>query len=137
MATVDKTHKIYTDQMGKFPITSSRVNKYILIMYVYDDNVILASPLNSRSGSHILEAYTKQVEHLTNIRYRPQVHWFDKEASDSLKNTTIKKILNTSWCPHIFTVSMHRSGPSGHGKITLLWGYQAHTTVSRCICSVS
>ena len=61
MATVEETHKIYTDQTGKFPITYSRGNKYILIMYVYDDNAILSAPLKSRSGSHILEAYIKQV----------------------------------------------------------------------------
>ena len=65
MATVKETHKIYTDQTGKSPITSSKGNKYILIMYVYDDNKILASPLKSRSVRHLLEAYTKQVEHLT------------------------------------------------------------------------
>ena len=42
MATVDETKKIYTDQTGKFPITYSWGNKYILIMYVYDANAILA-----------------------------------------------------------------------------------------------
>ena len=41
MATVDKTHKIYIDQMGKSPMTSIRGNKYVIIMYVYDDNEIL------------------------------------------------------------------------------------------------
>ena len=61
MSKVDKTHKIYTDQTGKFPITFSQGNKYILIMYVYYANAILASPLKSRSGSHILEAYTQKV----------------------------------------------------------------------------
>ena len=60
MATVDETHKIYTDQTGKFLIMFSQGNKYIIIMYLYDSNEILASPLNSRSGSHIMEAYTKQ-----------------------------------------------------------------------------
>ena len=71
MATVGETHKIYTDRTGKFTITSSQGNKYILIMYLYDANAILASPMNSRSVSHILEAYTKQVEHLTHRGYIP------------------------------------------------------------------
>ena len=54
VATVGETHNIYTDQVGKFPITSSWGNKYILIMYVYDYNSILSSPLNSISGIQIL-----------------------------------------------------------------------------------
>ena len=73
MATVDEIHKIYTDQTGKFPITSSLGNKYILIMYVYGANTILAAPLNISPNSHILEAYTKQVEHITNRGYITRV----------------------------------------------------------------
>ena len=45
---------------------SSRGNKYILIMYVYDPYSTLEEPLKIRSCNHILEAYTKQVEQLTN-----------------------------------------------------------------------
>ena len=93
MAIVDKTHKIYTDQTGKFPITSSRGNKYILIMYVYDSNAILGSPLKSRSSSQILEAYTKQVEHLTTKAYIPQVHWLDHEASAILNKYNKNKYI--------------------------------------------
>ena len=60
MATVDDTHKIYTDQMGKFPMMSSLGKKYILIMYVYYANMILAAPLKSRYDIHILESHTKK-----------------------------------------------------------------------------
>ena len=74
MATVEKTHKIYTEQTGKFPMAPSRGNKYVLIMYVYDDNAIFVEPLKSRSGRHILEVYTKHVEHLTNSSYIPWIH---------------------------------------------------------------
>ena len=54
MATVDETNKIYTNQMGKSPMTSSRGKKYVLIMYVYDTNAILELPLKSRSRRNIL-----------------------------------------------------------------------------------
>ena len=85
MVKVDDNHKIYTDQTGKYPITSIRGNKYILIIYVYDANAILAAPLKSRSGIHILEEYNKKLEHLNNGGYIPRVHWLDNEASDSPK----------------------------------------------------
>ena len=64
---------------------SSQGKKYVINMYVYDANTILEERLNSRYGSHILEAYTKQVEHLTNRGYTPWVHWLDNEAYTSLK----------------------------------------------------
>ena len=106
MDTVDETQNIYTDQTRKSPITSSRGNKYILITYIYDDNAILSSPLNIISGSHIVEAYTKQVEHLTHRWYRPRVHWLDNEASDSLKKYNKQKDIDYQLVPpHIHRVN--------------------------------
>jgi hypothetical protein len=43
----EATGQIYTDQTGRFPITSSRGNKYIMILYNYESNDILAEPLKS------------------------------------------------------------------------------------------
>ena len=106
MATVDETQKIYTDQTGKFPITSCRGNKYILIMYVYDANAILASPLKSIPDSHILEDYTKQVEQLTHREYRPRVHWLDNQASASLNKYNKQKYIDYRFVtPHIHRVN--------------------------------
>ena len=39
------SNKIYTDQTGRFPVTSSRGYKYIMIAYEYDSNNILAETL--------------------------------------------------------------------------------------------
>jgi hypothetical protein len=63
-ATIEDTGKIYTDQTGRFPVTSSQGHKYILILYDYDSNAILAEPIKSRSGGDILRAYTKLFEYL-------------------------------------------------------------------------
>jgi hypothetical protein len=40
-ATID-AGQIYTDQTGRFPVVSSKGNKYIMILYDYDSNAILA-----------------------------------------------------------------------------------------------
>ena len=45
-----KEGKFYSNLCGRFPITSSRGNKYIYAMYVYDCNYILVTAMNSRSG---------------------------------------------------------------------------------------
>ena len=61
-------------------MTSNWGNKYVLTMYVYDANKILEESVNSGYGSHILEKYTNQAEHLTNRGYRQRVHWLDNES---------------------------------------------------------
>jgi hypothetical protein len=45
-ATID-AGQIYTDQTGRLPVVSSKGNKYIMILYDYDSNAILAQPINS------------------------------------------------------------------------------------------
>ena len=39
--------KTYSDQTGRFPQRSSHRNKYIMVMYDYDSNAILAEPLKN------------------------------------------------------------------------------------------
>jgi hypothetical protein len=36
--------QIYSDLTGRFPVTSSRGNKYLLVVYDYDSNAIIAEP---------------------------------------------------------------------------------------------
>jgi hypothetical protein len=51
--------KIFRNQTGRSPITSSRGNKCIMIVYDYASNAILAKPLKSRKENELLQAYTK------------------------------------------------------------------------------
>lgn len=51
------THKIYTDLTGKFPIIARSGTKYILILYDYNSNSILARPLKSRNESEYITVY--------------------------------------------------------------------------------
>jgi hypothetical protein len=49
--------QIFTDQTGPFVLPSSSGNKYIMILYDYDSNAILAEPIPSRSGESIIKAF--------------------------------------------------------------------------------
>ena len=51
--------KIYTDQMGRFPVTYSKGNKYILVAYHYESDTIHAEPLKKRSGLDVNTALPK------------------------------------------------------------------------------
>jgi hypothetical protein len=58
------TGKIYTDQTGRFPVTSSQGNKYLFVLYDYDSNAIRAEPIKSRQQDELLRAYKKITQHL-------------------------------------------------------------------------
>jgi hypothetical protein len=49
--------QIYTDQTGRFPVVSSKGNTYIMVLYEYDGNVILAEPIKIRTTAELLRAF--------------------------------------------------------------------------------
>jgi hypothetical protein len=55
-ATID-AGTIYTDQTGRFPVVSSKGNKYIMILYDYDINAILSQPIKDRTAPELLRAF--------------------------------------------------------------------------------
>jgi hypothetical protein len=84
--TVSLTGKVFSDQTARFPQTSSRGNKYIMIFYDYDSSAILAEPLKSRSAAKLLRAFTKLHQYLTGRGLRPAMHILDNECPQGLKN---------------------------------------------------
>jgi hypothetical protein len=47
--------QIYTDQKGIFPVVSIKGNKYIIILYDYDSNAILAQPIKDLTAPELLK----------------------------------------------------------------------------------
>ena len=77
--------QIYTDQAGRFPITSSCGYKYIMIAYDYDSNNILAEPIKSRTILYIKDDYHKMRKLLCSRGLTPRTHVLDNECSKVLK----------------------------------------------------
>ena len=81
---------IATDLAGVFPVMSNRGMKYIFILYDYDTNVILASPMRSRKGEEIVRAYEECYKKLKDAGVTPVLQYLDNEVSqlliDSIKN---------------------------------------------------
>ena len=50
MKTVDLTHKLDSYQTGRFPITSSKGHKHVMIVHDHDLNTMLARPLKTKSA---------------------------------------------------------------------------------------
>jgi hypothetical protein len=83
-ATID-AGQIYTDQTGRFPVVSSKGNKYIMILYDYDNNAILAQPIKDRTAPELLKAFQVMEQELVARGLKPKLMKLDNEASKLLK----------------------------------------------------
>jgi hypothetical protein len=84
------SHKSYSDLMGRFPVHSSQGNIDVLVLYLYDANVILVELLKNRSESEQMKAYENILQHIPK-HLQPRVHWMDNKASMALKKMLVKK----------------------------------------------
>ena len=79
------TDKIYSDQTGRFPVTSSKGNKYVMVLYHYKSNAILVEPIKSRQDSDMIKAYNNLITRITTKHALPTIHYMDNEASINFK----------------------------------------------------
>lgn len=78
---VDIDGQLFTDQTGRFPLTSNKGNNYVVIFYTVDANHIKSYPIKSRHRSELLRAYSEVYAYLRMRGYRPQLHKLDNESS--------------------------------------------------------
>ena len=57
--------------MQTFTTTSSRGNKYIYVMYVYDFNAILETTTKNKSDKEMIRAFTELTEDLKSCGINP------------------------------------------------------------------
>ena len=89
--TIKSTGKIATDQTGRFPATSSRGSKYIMILYEHDSNTILPKTMKSQSEHKLVRAYSALHSNLTRRVIRPTFQILDNECPASLKTLMRKE----------------------------------------------
>jgi hypothetical protein len=78
-ATID-AGQMYTDQTGRFPVLSSKGNKYIMILYDYDSNAILAQPIKDRTAPELLKAFQVMEQELVARGIKTKLMKLDNEA---------------------------------------------------------
>ncbi|KAL7524050.1 hypothetical protein ACHAXR_001126, partial [Thalassiosira sp. AJA248-18] len=112
----DKTHhvymsiaevegRLYSDQTGRFPITSNRGNCYVIIFYAADGNYIKSYPIKSRHRSQLLKAYDEVYAYLRVRGYRPQLHKLDNETSHDVEVFIAEQQAKVQYTP----ADMHRT----------------------------
>jgi hypothetical protein len=84
-ATID-AGQIYMDQTGRFPVVSSKGNKYIMILYDYDSNAILAKPIKDRTAPELFKAFQCMEQDLVARGLKPKLMKLDNKESKLLKD---------------------------------------------------
>jgi hypothetical protein len=77
--------QIYTDQTGRFTVVSSKGNKYIMTLYDYDSNAILAQPIKDLKAPELLKAFQIMEQVLVARGLKPKLMKLDNEASKLLE----------------------------------------------------
>ena len=95
----DITGQIFSDQPGRFLVSSISGHQYIMIVYDYDSNSILAEPMKSRSGPEMRRAYKAIFDYLTKRGFRPKLQRLDNEASRELKDFMEEKEVDFQLTP--------------------------------------
>ena len=69
--------KSYCAQTGAFPHMSTHENKYIMVLYNYNTNLILATPLPNRQAATITVGWKRLHEPLRHNGVAPKLHVLD------------------------------------------------------------
>jgi hypothetical protein len=81
----EATHKIWTNQTGRFPKQSSRGNQYIMVLVKSDSSVILVKPMQNRSAREMVQAYQAIIDCLNTTGIFPKEHILDNKCSKLFK----------------------------------------------------
>ncbi len=85
-AFADKTSGIvYNDLTGSFPFMSLGGSICFFVLYHYESNCILASPIKGMDDRTIFETYNKYFEELTAKGFKPKLNIMDNQATKHIK----------------------------------------------------
>ena len=84
---------IATDQTGRLPVTSQQGNQYIMVLYNYDSNVILAEAIKGRTDKKLIDGYEILYARIRKGGVEPVMQRLDNEASKALVHAIESKKL--------------------------------------------
>ncbi len=91
-AFADKvTGVIYNDLTGNFPFMSLDGSVCFFVMYHYETNSILVTPIANLDNKSIFEAFKAKFEMLEEKGYKPKVNVMDNQATKYIKQFLTKK----------------------------------------------
>jgi hypothetical protein len=85
MQVIKITGNICSDQTGRFPVTSSRGNKCIMVVYECHSNSMLTEPLKSRDETELVRTCSKIHALLVSRGLKLELNILDNKAPGKLK----------------------------------------------------
>ena len=89
---VEPVQKIYTDDMGRFPIFTRSGNQYIMITYHCDTNIIILEPFATQCDRDRIKAYTNIMK-----RLKKNDPTTSSQAMDNEVSAGFKKVIEKEW----------------------------------------
>ena len=84
--------KLYSDDMGRFPICSRSVHRYIMLAFHCNSNVIPIEPFQYRHDRHPISAYS-----LVMARIQDRGHEVDLQVLDNKASTKYCHAITQTW----------------------------------------
>ena len=129
LKSIEVTGKISTDQTGRFPVSSSRSSKYLMVLYKYDSNAIIAEPLKLCSEHELVHAYSSLHTYLSNCGLTPHFQMLKNECPAGLK----KVMQNADVNFQLFPSHLHRTNAAELAIAT----YKEHLIAGLSSCDTS
>ena len=118
LQAIDFTGKVSTDQTWRFPVTSSRGSKYLMVLYDHDSNAILAEPLTSRNERELIRA-TRVLHAYISVRgLTPSTKCWKMSAPAASKRFYARQVSSFNSCPHNFIAPTPQNEQSKLTRIT-------------------
>ncbi len=108
IAIIEISGIVFSNQLGRFPITSNRGNKYAVIFYIYIASFIESVPITSGLKEELLRAYWLVYAYLTARGFKLQLHKMDNETSQDIETFIHKVNTHIQYTPH----NIHRTNPA-------------------------
>eukprot|EP00804_Cyclotella_cryptica_P017724 CCRYP_001164-RA/>CCRYP_001164-RA protein AED:0.37 eAED:0.27 QI:0/0/0/1/0.33/0.25/4/0/1265 len=84
--------KLFTDDMGRFPVRSRSSNQYLMLAYHCDTNAILVKSFQSRHDRHRIPAYNRLMRRLT-----ARAHTVDHQVLDNEASAEYRRVITDDW----------------------------------------
>ena len=99
MQPINVSGQIFTDQTGRFPRVSIRGNKSVMVLYDYDNNVILAEPLKINTTSELVRSQTRLRQYLLDRGLKPKALHIDNDCPEAFQRFFIANNIYFQLCP--------------------------------------
>jgi len=86
----EEKERAYSDQTGKFPTTSIRGNKYLMVLCYIDCSFIMMEPMKSRNENEMFRAHNILIKHLKARGFQPKKQILDNKISKAYEKAIEK-----------------------------------------------